>query len=238
MSTTPEKEPYYGDLEKTQILNELFAVAKDARDDQWQQQVIRNLAEASFRCGDPQLLTGPGGFPYFTLFIPEENQPFTCYVLSHMVDDFLFERGWGVVINLHGNQPDWLLTYGDVVNYKINKEFYSAPQVPDLPPSGILEKEEQVLVGQPSDLLLPPQVRDAMRQYLEHHGHKDVKIVLLSRQTPHGPVQQLIFNLTPDRFDSEEAYQAFTQSLGWFMPHHYLFGAMEEKVFKGQWAVL
>ena len=238
MSTTPEKEPYYGDLEKTQILNELFTVAKDARDDQWQQLVIRNLAEASFRCGDPQLLTGPGGFPYFTLFIPEENQPFTCYVLSHMVDDFLFERGWGVVINLHGNQPDWLLTYGDVVNYKINKEFYSAPQVPDLPPSGILEKEEQVLVGQPSDLLLPPQVRDSMRQYLEQHGHKDVKIVLLSRQTPHGPVQQLIFNLTPDRFDSEEAYQAFTQSLGWFMPHHYLFGAMEEKVFKGQWAVL
>ena len=240
MTTTnpPEKEPYYGDLQKTQILSDLFAISRQARDDKWQQDVITNLADASFRCGDPQLLTGPGGFPYFQLFIPEQNQPFECYVLSHMVDDFLFERGWGVVINLRDNQPDWLLTYGDVVNYKINKEFYTAPQVTDLPPAGIIDKEEQVLVGQPSDLLLPPAVRNAMREYLQYHGHTDVKIVLLSRHTPQGPVQQLIFNLTPDQFEDEEKYQAFTQSLGWFMPHHYLFGAMEEKVFKGQFAAL
>ncbi len=238
-TTNPlEKEPYYGDLQKTQILSDLFAVAREARDGKWQQDVIANLAEASFRCGDPQLLTGPGGFPYFQLFIPEQNQPFECYVLSHMVDDFLFERGWGVVINLHNNQPDWLLTYGDMVNYKLNKEFYSAPQVTELPPSGIIEKEEQVLVGQPSDLLLPPPVRNAMREYLKYHGLTDVKIVLLSRHTPQGPVQQLIFNLTPEQFEDEAKYEAFSQSLGWFLPRHYLFGAMEEKVFKGQFVAI
>lgn len=238
MPDTPVKEPYYGDLEKTQQLNNLFAVAREARDAAWQQQVIANLAEASFRCGDPQVMTGPGGFPYFSLYIPEPGQPFECFVLSHMVDDFLFERGWGVVINLRDNQPDWVLRYGDVVNYKINKEFYSAPQVPELPPSGVIEKDEQVLVGQPSDLLLPPQVRNAMRQYLEFNGHDDVKIVLLSRHTPHGIVQQLIFNLTQDQFPDESTYQAFAQSLGWFLPQHYLFGAMEERVFEGQFTAL
>ena len=48
MSDTPAKEPYYGDLEKTQQLSQLFAVAREARDAAWQQRVIEHLAEASF----------------------------------------------------------------------------------------------------------------------------------------------------------------------------------------------
>lgn len=238
MSDTPTQEPYYGDLEKTQQLSHLFAVAREARDAAWQQRVIEHLAEASFRCGDPQVMTGPGGFPYFTLYIPEPGKPFECFVLSHMVDDFLFERGWGVVINLHDNQPDWLLRYGDVVNYKLTKAFYSLPQVPDLPPTGVIESDEQVLVGQPSELFLPTPVRNAMRQYLEFHGHHNVKIVLLTRNTPQGTVQQLIFNLTHEEFPDEDSYQAFAQSLGWFLPQHYLFGAMEERAFKGQFVAI
>lgn len=233
MADTPEKELYYGDLQKTQILTDLFAVAQENRDDTWKHNVIQHLAEASFRSGDPQLLTGPGGFPYFQLLLPESGQAFECYVLSHMVDDFLFERGWGVVINLKGNQPDWLLTYGEVVNYKLRKEFYSAPQISELPPTGVIQQDEQVLVGQPSDTLLPPQARNAMRQYLEFHGHQDVKIALLTRMTSQGPVQQLIFDLAPEQFPDEPTYQAFLQSLGWFMPQHYIFGSMDAVVMKG-----
>jgi len=57
MSNSPEKEPYYGDLQKTQILTNIFAVAQENRDDAWKHHVIQHLAEASFRSGDPQLLT-------------------------------------------------------------------------------------------------------------------------------------------------------------------------------------
>jgi hypothetical protein len=155
-----------------------------------------------------------------------------------MVDDFLFERGWGVVINLKGDQPDWLLTYGEVVNYKLRKEFYSAPQVSELPPTGVIQKDEQVLVGQPSDALLPQQARNAMRQYLEFHGHHGVKIALLTRMTSQGPVQQLIFNLAPEQFADEATYQAFLQSLGWFMPQHYIFGSMDADVINGHLELL
>lgn len=232
MPESNEKELYYGDLQKTQILTDLFAIAYEHRDDAWKQKVIEHLAEASFRCGDPQLLTGPGGFPYFQLLLPESGQAFECYVLSHMVDDFLFERGWGVVINLKGNQPDWLLTYGEVVNYKLRKEFYTVPEVSALPPTGVIEQDEQVLVGQPSNTLLPPQAKNALRQYLEFHGHHGVKIALLTRMTSQGPVQQLIFNLAPDQVADEATYQAFLQSLGWFMPQHYVFGSMDADVIK------
>lgn len=238
MPNPPEREPYYGDLQKTQILTDLFAVAHENRDDIWKQNVIQHLAEASFRCGDPQLLTGPGGFPYFQLLLPESGTAFECYVISHMVDDFLFERGWGVVINLKDNQPDWLLTYGEVVNYKLRKEFYSAPQISELPPTGVIQQDEQVLVGQPSDTLLPQQVRNAMRQYLEFHGHHDVKIALLTRMTSQGPVQQLIFNLAPEQFADEATYQAFLQSLGWFMPQHYIFGSMDADVIRSHLELL
>ena len=191
MPESNERELYYGDLQKTQILTELFSVAPENRDDVWKQNVIQHLAEASFRCGDPQLLTGPGGFPYFQLLLPESGTAFECYVLSHMVDDFL------------------------------------------LPPTGVIQQDEQVLVGQPSDSLLPPQVRNAMRQYLEFHGHHGVKIALLTRMTSQGPVQQLIFDLAPEQFADEPTYQAFLQSLGWFMPQHYIFGSMDAEVMKG-----
>jgi hypothetical protein len=237
MSNPAEATPYYGDLEKTQMLSKLFDVPRDARDSHWQSNVIEHLSEASFRCGDPQVMTGPGGFPYFQLFIPEANQPFECYVLSHMVDDFLFERGWGVVINLKDNQPDWLLTYGDVVNYKLRKEFYSPPPEA-MPPSGIIEKEEEVLTGQPSETLFPQPLRNALRQYLVFHGHKDVKILLMSRHRPEGIVQQIVFNLTVDQFVDEPSYQALMQSLAWFMPGHYSYGAMDEKDFAGQFSSL
>lgn len=237
MPDNAEKAAYYGDLQKTQLLSNLFATAREARDEKWQQDVIEHLADASFRCGDPQLLTGPGGFPYFQLFIPEPHQPFECYVLSHMVDDFLFDRGWGVVINLQDNQHDWLLTYGDIVNYKLRKEFYSAPHAA-LPPTGIIEKEEEVLTGQPSEELLPTPVRNAMRQYLTYYGYPDVKIMLMSRITPQGPVQQIIFNLMVDQFQDEATYQSFMQSLSWFLPGNYSYGAMDEKDFTGQFAPL
>lgn len=237
MSDATKKPPYYGDLEKTQRLSNLFALPSDARDTKWQQGVIADLAEASFRCGDPQLLTGPGGFPYFQLFIPEPHQPFECYVLSHMVDDFLFERGWGVVINLQDNHHDWLLTYGDIVNYKLRMEFYSPPPE-SLPPTVVIEKEEPLLTGQPSEDLLPIPLRNAMRQYLTYYGHPDVKIMLMSRHTPEGPAQQIIFNLTVDQFADEVTYQSFMESLAWFMPRGYSYGAMNENDFKRQFAPL
>ena len=65
---TVEKEPYYGDLNKTNIIYQLVQTPHQERDGNWQHTFLENVLHASFRCGDPQVITGPDGFPYFQLF--------------------------------------------------------------------------------------------------------------------------------------------------------------------------
>jgi hypothetical protein len=82
-------EPYIGDLTKTDILFNLVQTSQSERDEKWKQTFLDNIGQASFRCGDPQVITGPDGFPYFQLFLPEPHKEFQCFVIDRMKDDFL-----------------------------------------------------------------------------------------------------------------------------------------------------
>ena len=84
----PTTNKYLGDLEKTQIIFDLIRVPAEERDEQWQRSFLTNIVEASFRCGDPQVIAGPDGFPYVQLLMPKPNESFQCYVIDHMKDDF------------------------------------------------------------------------------------------------------------------------------------------------------
>lgn len=63
-----EAEPYLGDLNKTDILYKLVQTPRNERDEMWQKAFLENIGQASFSCGDPQVITGPDGYPYFQLF--------------------------------------------------------------------------------------------------------------------------------------------------------------------------
>ena len=114
-------EPYLGDLNKTAEIYNLIKIPHSERDENWNTSFLSHLSSASFRCGDPQVITGPDGLPYFQLFLPEPNTSFQCYVIEKMKDDFLLEHGYGVVINPTGNQPDWILSYGDSIPFIFKK---------------------------------------------------------------------------------------------------------------------
>ncbi len=226
---TAENQPnqtYFGDLEKTGILVDLCSVPHERRDDRWFHEFMENLPLASFRTTEQQVLTGPDGFPYLHLELPEPGVQFQCYVIDNMVYDFLLTNGLGVAINPSKEQPDWVLTYGDIFNYAIKKDFYNKDNTyfntsgeNQLVPT---EMDNNVMVGQPSEFILPAPARAVMRSFLEYKQVKDPKVLLMTTTTPEGrEAQDLVFNLTPGDFASEEAFRATAQQLQWFLPRHY-----------------
>jgi hypothetical protein len=232
------KKPYLGDFAKTHILNQLFNTPTELRNDKWEKIFFENISEASFSCGNPQIATGPDGFAYFQLNIPEPNKEFQCYVLKHMKDDFLLEKGIGVVINSQKDQPDWVFTYGDIVNFHLNNEYYSKAPNWNLQKKEVINENEEVLVGQPSEQYLPNQTRKILSEYLKQMGVTDAKMLLMNRKMAKGVIQELVFNLTPKKIGDQNRYESIMNNIGWFLPRQYSYVAMEEESFRKQFELI
>lgn len=232
-STQKETEPYLGDLDKTDILFKLVQTPQNERDEKWQQIFLDNIAQASFRCGDPQVITGPDGFPYFQLFLPEPNKQFQCFVIDRMKDDFLLTSGFGVVINPTQNSADWVLSYGDILNLDLNKIFYTTTETPfsKETTNTIIIADEKVMVGQPSETILPKQTRQFIAEFLKMNGVKSPKVLLMMKHNSNGNgvSQDIVFNLTPNNFKDENTYRSVMQTISWYLPRHYSFAGMDEK---------
>lgn len=228
-------QPYLGDLAKTDTIFKLVQTPQQERTELWNDLFLDNLAGASFRCGDPQVITGPDGYPYFQLFLPEPGVEFQCFVIEHMTGAFLLENGLGVVIQPSATGADWVLTYGDIVNYHLNKEFYTAGHsFATHKENEVLEQEEKVMVAHPSEALLPQYTRSILREYLKANGVETPKVLLMMRTLPDGKVtQDIVFNITEHHFENREQYEALMGSLRWFMPLHYSYVGMDEQIFGG-----
>lgn len=226
------KEPYYGDLSKTHILYELCKVPKVERDAAWNIKFLEQVTEASFACGSPQVIEGPDGFPYVQLNLPEPGKSFQCYVIKHMTHDFLMERGFGVVINPGKGDPDWVFSYGDIVNHHLSGEFYTKSKDWHLTQEEVIKEKEEVLLGQPSETILPQQTRTVIREFMKRIGVPEVKLLLMHRRKPQGTLQELVFNRTPETFESTEQYTSVMKCISWFLPRHYTYVTVEESRFK------
>ena len=239
--SAPAENKYLGDLEKTHLIFSLIGVPAEERDEQWQESFLENIVQASLRCGEPQVITGPDGFPYVQLLMPKPNESFQCYVIEHMKDDFLLETGYGVVINPDGGQPDWVLSYGDMMNLDLNGSFYTTGPTPfsTAKEDETILGDENVLIGQPSELIFSKQNRAVLHKFLVTNGVKSPKVLLMCRTAQNGNVsQELVFNLTPEDFESEEVFRNVMQRLGWFLPRHYSFVGMNEDRFKDSFMAL
>lgn len=229
----PSTGTYLGDLNKTAIVDQLVQIPHDERDDNWRQTFLDNIGQASFRCGNPQVLNGPDGMPYFQLFLPEPNTAFQCYVIERMKDDFLLTSGYGVVINPTETGADWVLSNGDIVNLHLNKTFYTTAETPfsKETESETIAEQEEVMIAQPSEAIFPGQTRRHIAGFLAVNGVKKPKILLMMRRNKNGGgvTQDLVFNLTPAHFKDEQTYRAVMQRVGWFLPRHYSYVSMDEK---------
>lgn len=218
-----EKEGYLGDLQKTQIITELLLIPREQRDENWVDRFLYNLPAASFRCGTPQVIAGPDGFPYFQLLLPEHGKEFQCFVVEKMIPDFLVERGYGVVLNPGSGQPDWVLTYGDILNYHLTGGFFTMESnfSNKDTPEEVISGGEEVMVGQPSETILPLETRKLLKDFFQLNGIEDPKVMLMMRKNGEEVNQDLVFNITPEGFESEQHYRNMMQTVTWYLPRHY-----------------
>lgn len=231
MTQSTSEEPYYGDLEKTSQLAGLFTILHDQRDDAWLESFFEHVADASFATGDPQVIHGPDGFPYFQLFIPEAGKPFTCFVIRHLIRDYLLANGLGIVIHPEKPVPEYVFTLGDLANFQMRNEFITTPEFVLTAGEEKVKAEEKVMLAQPSESFFPTPIRQALRSYLTWVKIENVKCLLLIRNTDKGVTQELAFNLTEDHFPDAESYQRIVQNIAWFLPRHYTYVTIDESTF-------
>lgn len=231
-----QTEQYLGDLDKTNIIYQLVQTPIKERDENWQRTFLQNIGQASFQCGEPQVITGPDGFPYFQLFLPEPNKKFQCYVVEKMMDDFLLASGFGVVINPTSNSADFVFSYGDILNFYLNKTFYTKEETSFSKESNdeTILANEKIMIGQPSEILLPKEARQLIGEFLKMNGVKIPKVLLMMRHRKDnkGVSQDIVFNLTPENFENESKYRKVMQTISWYLPKHYSFVGMDEKTFE------
>lgn len=190
------------DLDKTAALERLFAVPRQSRDAAWVEAFYAAVPDASLRTGDGQVVRGPDGFPYFRLIVPEPFTEFETFCVTHVLDVCL-ENGFGIVVMTGDPRPQWVFRYGNLWSYRENGRF----EVPDDGPAAA--PGDRILVGSPSDHLLPAPIRAVLRKELEAQGVTDPG-VLLVRLPGGSPGTALAFDPPPpDR-----------QRLLWYLPPH------------------
>jgi len=208
-----------GDLDKTQVISNLLLIPKAERNAQWREKFLFNVIDAKFSIGDPEVLRGPDGYNYLHLLPPGSLGRSSDVVIKQWMDE-LIEKGIGVAINPQQN-PDWVFTAGDILNYKLNGEFYTATPNFNLEKEEVIQKEEEVLVGQPSEIYLPNQARLCIKNFLSQLGIETPRILLLARTKPEGMLQELAFDITRDDFEGDKDFDYAMQSVSWFLPSHY-----------------
>ena len=210
------------DITKTQLMVDLFKIPEEQRDDSWRQTFFDTVQTASYACGDPQILEGPDGFPYFVLQTPEPNKPFKSFCIRNMKDDFLFEKGYGVAINPTKDSVDWVFSYGDIVNLHLNKEFFTKTDRLELQNVEILTKDEKILLAQPSEAYLPKPTRKILKSFLQSIGIRKPGISLIFRTIEGQAIPELAFNIFREDFQSNDQLNYRLKQISWFLPKHYV----------------
>ena len=226
-STNPnQKQPYLGDLEKTAVIDALCKVPPKQRDSLWRDKFFAHIPEASMRTNNQQVVVGPDGFPYFQLYLPVPNAQFQCYTLKHLLGDFVIANGLGIVINPDKPSPDWVFSYGDLLNFHLTHQFYTPSDETSQSATLTLPAGQTMLLGQPSETYLPAPARLNIKKMLSKMGVDDVRLLLLFR--PEARSQELVFNLTPDKVGDLARCNACMQRISWFLPRHYVLLSVPE----------
>lgn len=230
MNNNVQGEKALGDLEKTVIVQGLLQTAFEQRDEQWRDSFLEAIDGASLQLASQEIVLGKDGFPYLQLETTQANEQFKAFVINQELPTIL-QQGLGVVINAHHERPDWAFTYGDIVNLELNDEFYTDDSVFSKQQAEVsLQADEKVLIGQPSDTILPKYLRSQLREFLHHFGLRSPKVMLIARNYEDEVTvsQDLVFNFTPADFPNQNTFDEVMRTIAWFLPRHYSFFCVDE----------
>jgi len=217
----PKQDQAMYDTNKTKIIASLLEIPSNERTNDWQQRFDENILHASFTCGNPQVIQGPDGMPYFMLQYPESKKPFNPFSLVS-IKDHVLQNGYGVALSPDGQQVIWSIPHGAMVNLHVNGELFTAADHTNLPEREVLKEKTEVFYGQPSEEYLPAATREVLKDFLQSQGIAEPKVALMLREHAEGPTTELVFNIHAEEFESEQHFEALMKRVQWFLPRHYV----------------
>jgi hypothetical protein len=219
------------DLAKTDLLMRLFEQPRETRDPAWRAAFLEAIVDASLASTPQQLIQGPDGFPYFVLQSPPVAQAFTPYCVAHVLEHCT-NSGFGIVVEPKPEGPQWVFNYGELFSLRAYGEFGGEPVDRDAakgPAIDLVKSETQIMVGAPSEHMLPSWARRVIAAFLTRSAHVAAPAVFVMMQPPPAPPRSLVFNLHPEAFPSHAAFTAAMNALSWYMPPHRSVVALSEK---------
>jgi hypothetical protein len=214
------------DISKVDKMIQLFKVPNPRRDINWRNDFYNTVIDASFAAGNPQLIIGPDGFPYFSIFTPQPNVPFDSFCICNLLDK-LINDGIGIAINPNNINVDWIFSYGDLISYRYLGSF-EVDQT-KLPPQEIhIPKGQAIVAGQPSEEYLPKIVRDNLRKFMETRLKiKHPGVFLFYKPGASRP--DLVFSIFSDDYKNELMFRQIIKLISWYLPKHYPIIAIPKK---------
>jgi hypothetical protein len=169
---------------------ELLAVPRETRDEAWVTAFYAAVPDAPMTAGE--VFGGPDAFAYLPL------TPGGPTSVREVLDGCL-ERGTGIVVRT--DAPEWVFPYGNLWSFRTEGAFV-------LPPEEGGEPSGQAMIGSPSDDLLPPWARRALKRELEFQGAERPAVLLVDVPGA-SPSRSLALDPMP-----------FPERVLWYLPPH------------------
>jgi hypothetical protein len=165
--------------------------------------------------------------------LPEPNSEFECFSVQHVLP-FLVENGYGVAVNPTESGADWIFSYGDIWNFWKTGAFYSdtLSKSAEKNVDQDVNANREVLLAQPSEDFLPPEVRKVISEVLSNSFKIPCPSVFLIIDPSTEPSQSLAINVFRENFEEGESgdhgFEHTMAFLTWCLPGHYGVAGIEK----------
>lgn len=200
-------------------IKDLFLTPVDQRDYSWKIEFNNSIKKYNFTKIYPEIIEDEAGMKYLNLCLKDKES-------SNSLDSFIdscLENDVGIAVNGSKEKFDWIFSYGELLDYSINKMFYS--ETISEPYTGkVIDRyvnNREARIGQPSEKYLPENARKNIRNFLKTFYLENIQIALIwwldnNKLT-------LAFNIVPEQFENSDNQnlKSLLTFISWYLPNHY-----------------
>jgi len=220
------------DMANNDTLAELFRVPQEERRAGWTDSFFRALWRAPLVVPQARAFTGPDGFPYLHMCLPEKNKPYQSHSLAGEAM-MLLDQGVGIALFdspdksflqyvMQVGQIDCLVRYdhwlGDPQDCEEGAARRAAAKVAPGLEAITTEKQQEVLIGSPSEALLPSYTARALEKHMREQWHMEEPRVALMVNHGMAPSRNLVIGRKLSDFADPETAGEEARALRWYLP--------------------
>lgn len=220
------------DLAQTQVLSELFGVAREKRNAGWQGAFFHAAWTASLEVAEPATFQGPDSFTYLRLQLPEPAKAFQSNSLGNLARQAV-ENLSGVTIfaSPSATEPEYVISMGVLDSLLMYDSWLGDPvDLDDIARStrpadaagGLqtitMEKATQIMVGSPSPALLPAHTARALYRHLCDGWRIAEPRLSLMINPATAPSRSFVVNRKLSEFANAEIAGQQARFLLWYFP--------------------